>query len=398
MKVAAEMITGLSQSLFIPREDWDRAPFNRWSFQHVREILPTADVWCGTGPVSKLPRNPRPLDEIRFQAARGEISVRQFLDDNFTDGFIVLQHGAIVFERYMNGMHERSAHLSQSVAKSFLGALYGILVQRGVIATRQQVTHYLPELTTTAYAGATIQQVLDMASGVAYDETYTDPFSDVGQTDVASGWKPKPAGDKRDWPGSIWQQILRLKKREADHGSRFLYRSIETDVLAFLAERVTGMRLPELLSREIWQPLGMEESAYYTVDSQGYALADGGLNAALRDYARFGLMVAQDGYMNGRQIVPASWIAETRRANHDLFGPDYRVTMPQGAYHNQFWMSDHRTRTLSCHGVFGQWIHADPDAGIVIVKLSSWPDFLDDARFLEQEAVAAAIKKVLGHG
>jgi CubicO group peptidase (beta-lactamase class C family) len=381
----------------IPRADWDRPPHNRWSFQHVREILPTAEVWRGSGPVSELPRRPFRLDDVRFEAARGELTIQQFLDDNFTDGFIVLNQGAIVFERYMNGMTERSCHLSQSVAKSLTGSLIGILAARGDLKVEGLITDYLPELKATGYDGATLQHVLDMSSGVAYNETYTDPFSDVGQTDVASGWKPKPEGDTRDWPKSIWQQVLRLKRRDAEHGARFNYRSIETDVLAFVAERITGLRLPELISREIWQRLGCEESAYYTVDPEGYALADGGFNATLRDYARFGLMVAQDGAIDGRQVVPAAWLAETRRGDPAQFDADYRATMPFGAYRNQFWLPDYRTRSLNCLGVFGQWIHADPDTGIVIVKLSSWPDFLDDARFVEQEAACVAIKRALIH-
>jgi CubicO group peptidase (beta-lactamase class C family) len=381
----------------IPRADWDRPPHNRWAFHHIREILPTAEVWRGSGPVSDLPRRPFRLDDVRFQAARGELTIRQFLDDNFTDGFIVLKDGAIVFERYMNGMTERSAHLSQSVAKSLTGALIGILSHRGTLDANGLVTDYLPELKTTGYDGATLQHVLDMSSGVAYDETYTDPFSDVGQTDVASGWKPKPAGDTRPWPASIWRQILGLKRRDAEHGARFNYRSIETDVLAFVAERVTGQRLPQLISTEIWQKLGCEENGYYTVDAEGYALADGGFNATLRDYARFGLMIAQDGVMAGRQIVPAAWIAETRRGDPAQFDADYRATMPFGAYRNQFWLPDYRGRATNCLGVFGQWIHADPDTGIVIVKLSSWPDFLDDARYVEQEAACAAVKRALIH-
>lgn len=381
----------------IPRADWDRAPHNRWAFHHIREILPTAEVWRGSGPISDLPRRAFRLDDVRFQAARGELTIRQFLDDNFTDGFIVLKDGAIVFERYMNGMTERSSHLSQSVAKSLTGCLIGILAGRGDLDPAGRITDYLPELKATGYEGATLQHVLDMSSGVAYDETYTDPFSDVGQTDVASGWKPKPEGDTRPWPKSIWWQILGLTRRDAEHGSRFNYRSIETDVLAFVAERVTGRRLPELIATEIWQKLGCEESAYYTVDAEGYALADGGFNATLRDYARFGLMIAQDGRIGDCQVVPSSWIAETRRGDAAQFGADYRQTMPFGAYRNQFWLPDYRGRATNCLGVFGQWIHADPDTRIVIVKLSSWPDFLDDARFVEQEAACAAVKRALIH-
>jgi CubicO group peptidase (beta-lactamase class C family) len=382
----------------VPREDWDRAPWNRWSFQHLREILPTAEVWRGDGPVAEFARCPQNLGAIRFSSARGDISVADFLDNSCTDGFIVLHHGKVVFERYMNGMTERSLHLSQSVAKSFCGALVGIAAAAGAVDPQKPITHYLPELAATAYDGARVQHILDMGSGVAYSEEYTDPYSDVGRTDVASGWKPKPAGDTRDWPRSMWQQVLGLKQREAEHGSRFSYRSIETDVLAFMLERVSGLRLPELLSREIWQKMGMEESACYTVDPEGYALADGGLNACLRDYARFGQMVAQDGFFNRRQIVPEAWIRETRRGNPDLFGAELKATMPRGAYRNQFWIEDFEKPVLECHGVFGQWIHSDPEHDLVIAKLSSWPDFLDDAQFLEARAAAHAIKRALVHG
>ena len=382
----------------VPREDWDRAPWNRWSFQHLREILPSAEVWRGSGPAAMLPRATQNLADIRFTSARGEISVADFLDHAYTDGFIVLRKGKVVFERYMNGMNERSLHLSQSVAKSFTGALIGILAGAKEIDPQKPVTYYLPELKATAYDGALVSHVLDMGSGVAYSEEYTDPYSDIGRTDVASGWKSKPAGDTRDWPRSIWQQVLSLKKKECEHGTRFNYRSIETDVLAFVLERVSGLRLPELLSREIWQKMGMEESAYYTIDPEGYALADGGLNAALRDYARFGQMLAQDGFFNDRQIVPASWIQETRRGDPKLFGADYKVSMPFGAYRNQTWIEDYRKPVLECHGVFGQWIYADPENDFVAAKLSTWPDFLDEAQFLEAHAAIHAIKRELVHG
>ena len=394
------MTDGLSQALKlpatgIPHNDWDRAPWNRWSFQHVREIVPTAEVWRGHRPPHAFKRDLRDLARISFQAARGTITVADFLNDSYTDGFVVLHKGAIVAETYLNNMTPRTLHLSQSVAKSFTGVLAGILAGRGLLDPQAPITDYLPELKTTAYDGAKVQHMLDMGSGVAYSEEYTDPFSDVGQTDVASGWKVKPEGDGRAWPGTMWEQILSLKTKEAEHGSRFLYRSIETDVVTFALERISGLRLPELMSREIWQKLGVEESANYTVDPAGYGLACGGLNATLRDYARFGQMIAQDGFFNGQQIVPAAWIEETRRGNPKLFGADYRATMPKGAYHNQFWIEDFEQPVLECHGVFGQWIYTDPVHDFVAVKLSSWPDFLNDALFLEGKAALHAIKRAL---
>lgn len=382
-------------STIVPRAEWDRAPHNRWTFQHVRQFVPTAEVWRGRLPASILPRAPVPVDEIVYHGEEGASTIGAFLDATYTDGFLVMHRGRVVAERYFGGMHERSLHLSQSVGKSLVGILVGIYAGRGVIDPDAPVTDYLPELEATAYRGATVQHVLDMTSGVAFDETYTDPYSDVGRVDVAAGWKPKPEGDTRHWPGSVFEIILGLKAKDAEHGARFSYRSIETDVLAFALERVSGLRLPEIVSRDLWQPLGAEESASYTVDPTGYGLADGGFNATLRDYARFGEMLTCDGFFNERQVAPLEWVRRCRRGNHDKFTGDYRLATPHGAYSQQFWLEDHRTPVLLCRGVFGQLIYSDPAHEFTAVKLSSWPDFRNVAMLRETLAAINAIKTTL---
>ena len=360
----------------IPKADWDRPPWNRWAFQHIREILPTAEVWRGSGPVHVLPHEKIDLDRLQVNSVSGgQVSLATFLDETFTDGLVVLKDGVIAYERYFNGMGERSLHLSQSVAKSFIGMLFGIFAGRGQIDLTAPLSHYLPELESTGWHGSSVQQVLNMTSGTKFDETYTDPYSDVGQTDVASGWKPVPvdADPNFKWPTDIWNQIVELKNTTRLHGAGFEYRSIETDVLAFCLERVSGKRLPQILSEEIWQKLGMEESANFTVDPAGYALASGGLNATLRDYARFGQMVLQ----NGAGIVPDSFVTVTRSGDHQIFPAPYNVALPQGAYKNQFWIEDRSEEAIMCRGVFGQLIYISWKYSMVLVKLSSWPDFLN---------------------
>ncbi len=371
------IMQGSPPKLRVPFADWDRPPWNRWTFQHVREILPTAEVWRGNGPASPLPQLPDDLVGVEFTLADGTpASVEAFLDDTYTDGFLVLHRGRIVFERYFNGMNERRLHLSQSMAKSVTAAAAGCLIAEGVLDPGKPVTHYLPELTATAYRGAALQQVLDMTSGVRFSEDYTDPFSDVGKIDVASGWRPGPP-DARDFPEHVWELILTLVTLERPHGERFVYRSIETDVLAFAMERATGRRLPELVSELIWQRMGADESACFTLDRAGYALADGGLNATLRDYARFGALYLNEGVFNGHQIVPAAWIKATGMGDHSLFGEPYTLTTPNGAYRNQFWIEDVSRPAIMCRGVFGQLIYIDAARDLVVVKLSSWPDFLN---------------------
>ena len=276
------------------------------------------------------------------------------LDETYTDGFLVLKDGAIVYERYFNGMSERTLHLSQSMAKSVTGMMFGMLAGRGVVDPARPVTDYLPELAATGWAGASVQHVLDMTTGVRFSEEYVDRYSDIGQVDVASGWKPVPPGSDPGfrWPAHMWELILRLTETARPHGAAFEYRSIESDVLAFVMERATGKRLAELVSEEIWQKIGADESACFTVDSAGYALADGGFNATLRDYARFGLMILD----NGGGIVPPDWIEATRNGTH---GSEYNDVFPEGSYRNQFWIEDPRSRTLMCRGVFGQLIHIE---------------------------------------
>jgi CubicO group peptidase (beta-lactamase class C family) len=369
---------GSPPSLVVPKPDWDRAPWNRWAFQNIRQILPTQEVWRGAGPIRTLPRLDRDLDGLEVRSVAGEACrLVDLLDETYTDGFLVLKNGAIVYERYFNGMDERTLHLSQSVAKSVTAGAAGSLIGKGIFSVDALVTDYLPELSVTAYSGARIQNVLDMTSGVRFDETYVNPYADVGQLDVSSGWKPPPADSDPSfrWPRHVFEQILGLRTLERDHGQNFAYRSIETDVLAFCLERAAGLRLPELISREIWQRIGAEESACMTVDPAGYALASGGFNATLRDYGRFGLVYLE----NGAGLFPASWVEATRSGNHQMFGPPYTDSLPQGAYRNQWWIEDPQSRSLMARGVFGQLIYVNWDHDIVAVKLSSWPDFLNTA-------------------
>ena len=368
------IMQGSPPALVPPKADWDRPPWNRWSFQNIRQILPTVEVWRGNGPIRPLPHRERNLDGVRFSGADGApTTLAQFLDESYTDGFLVLKDGAIACERYFNGMGERTLHLSQSVAKSVTAAAAGVLAGKGLLDVSAPVTHYLPELEATAYRGATLQHVLDMTSGVAFDETYTDPCSDVGQLDVSSGWKPPPAESNPafQWPPHVFAQIMGLTRQEAPHGARFSYRSIETEVLGFCMERAAGKRLAQIVSEEIWMPMGAEQSASFTVDAAGSALASGGFNATLRDYARLGQLYLDQ----GGGIIPAAWIEATRNGDPSVFGAPYTDVLPGGAYRNQWWVENQQSRALYARGVFGQIIYVNWDHRMVAVKLSSWPDF-----------------------
>jgi len=377
----------------IPRRDWDRAPWNRWTFQHVREMVPTAQVWRGEGPASLLPEAHQDIERIGFEVDGRRDTIAGFLDTSFNDGLLVLHRGKIVAERYHNGMNAHTLHLSQSVAKSVVGTVTGILVGRGIVDPAAPLTEYLPELGATAYRGATVQNVLDMTSGVVFDETYTALDSHMAKIDAASGWKERRHAD---WPASVWELILTLTEAECAHDASFRYRSIETDVLSFVLQRATATPLAELVSRELWAPMGAGEDACFTVDTAGYALGDGGFNATLRDYGRFALLHLGRGEIDGRRIVPAAWIEEiTAGARPALFGGVYHEVLPEGAYHNQFWVEGGASRAYMARGVFGQLIYIDPAADFAAVVLSSWPDFVDAVRTRTAIAAVRAIRDAL---
>ncbi|MFH0296429.1 serine hydrolase [Bradyrhizobium sp. 31Argb] len=377
----------------LPRSGWSRPPMHRWTFQHIREMTPTAQVWRGPGPVMPLSENRQELGSVAFTFDGRALTFDGFLADTATDGMLVLHRGAIVYERYFNDMKPHSQHLSMSMAKSMVGMVAGILVRRGVLDPAAPVTRYLPELARTAYSGATLQHVLDMTTGVVFDESYTTPGSHMVKLGYACGWR---VNDNPDWPRTLWELILTLTEQERPHGSLFQYRSIETDVLGFVLERVTATSLSELVSRELWGPMGAQEDGYFTVDHGGFALADGGFCASLRDYGRFAQLIINGGRHGDRQVIPSSWIEETRNnGNTELFQGFFRETLPVGAYHNKWWIEDPKGRAMLARGIFGQLIYIDPESEYAFVKLSTWPEVTSVPRAREAIAAAHAIRRAL---
>lgn len=377
----------------IPLIDWDRAPWNRWTFQRVQQIVPTAPIRRGPT-ASALPAASGHLNDFSYTGANGQkTTFAAMLDATYTDAIFVWKNGAVLHESYHNGMDSRSLHLLQSVSKSLTSAAAGCLIADGLLDPAAPITTYLPELAQTAWNGARLQHVLDMTSGTRFSEAYTRPDSDVGIMDYASGWKPAPAGiDASAWPTCMWDQITSLTVADAPHGTRFAYRSIETDVLAHAMERVSAKRMPQILSERLWQPMGAAEDANITVDAAGYGLACGGISASLRDMARFGLMLLNDGRVDGRQVIPAAWCHDIRHGPHGLYDESNYKAWPNGAYRNQFWVEDSRLGRHYCFGVFGQMVMVAPDTGFMAVKLSSWPDFVSERNYHQTMLALRAIE------
>ncbi|MGR3760272.1 serine hydrolase domain-containing protein [Roseobacteraceae bacterium NS-SX3] len=355
-------------------DNWDLPPFNRWSFQNMRSLFPTAAVRAGKAPPREFASAHQDLSEIAFTSFDGQpLTVGSWFWEGYTDGLLVMQGDRIIWERYANDLAPDTAHLGQSVSKSLVGTLAGVLHHDGLLDLAEPLQDIVPELGRCGYAGCTVDQALDMLSGVRFTEDYGLPGSDMTRVDVASGWRPVRNGEIKP---TIRDVILSLPQ-ERPHGEAFSYRSIETDVIAWVLERVAGQDLATLLSERMWQRVGCEHDGFFTVDEAGTALADGGFNATLRDYARFGKMVLDGGRADGQQIVPSAWIEGIcSGADPSKFGAHYTQLSPKGAYRRFWWVHDPGQAVFMARGVFGQLIFIDRRSGILIVNLSSWPDYL----------------------
>jgi CubicO group peptidase (beta-lactamase class C family) len=368
--------------------NWQRAPANRWAYQHMGQLIPSARIGRGDGPILELPPDPFDLDGVAFQTQSGEpATLADLLESSYTDGFIALRRGRLVAERYFNGMTRHTRHLLQSVSKSITGALAGALSEEGALDAKALLTDYVQELSGTSFEGATVRHLLDMTAGTRFSEDYDDPASDVRLYETAAGWRPPQDGEADT---DLLRYMLDLPNHHS-HGEVFEYRSILSDLLAVVLERAAGDRFADALSHLVWARLGAEDDAEVTVDRRGNPMTDGGISVTLRDLARFGQLYLQGGSTLGCQVVPAWWVADTRYADEhcrttflaseeaaeSMCAPAQQACYPKGHYRNQWWVLDPQRGVMMGSGIFGQYVYVDATANVVLAKLSSLPDPLD---------------------
>jgi CubicO group peptidase (beta-lactamase class C family) len=381
-------------------DNWLRAPFNRWSLQHVDQVVPTARVRRGPE-VWELPRADRDdLDGLAFESDGVRTTLEEWLVASATDGLVVLHRGEVVWERLLNGMEPDTLHLAFSVTKSVVATLAGILVGRGLLHPDGAVTDVLPELAGTSWEGATVRQALDMRTGTRFSEVYEDVDGDTGMFAQAIGWDPRVT------PGVPTDTYAFLAAMEADrsHGGSFDYRTPLSSLLGWLCERATGARLPELLSRELWAPMGAEHDARIAVDGIGNGFAGGGFVASLRDLARFGELWRRGGAGPYGRVIPEAWVADTWAG-----GPDSREAFvaskdepdpdhPHAFYRNKWWVLDPPGREMPAIGIHGQWITVMEPAELVVARVSSEPVADDVAAERSYLAAVDAIARAVAGG
>ncbi len=328
------------------------------TFRNIDRLFPTRIVRRGeTSQV--LPVNLQSLSEFRVNTNNTSYDLYDVLSLNRVSGLLILHKGEVVFEKYLLGNDEHTRWMSMSMVKSITATLVGAAINDGYIdSIDDAIVQYLPRLKGSAYDGVSIRQLLQMSSGVAWNETYTDPNSDRRRMLEAQ------IGQQ---PGAILDLMAALP-RAAEPGTRWNYSTGETHVVGALLRAAIDRPIADYLSEKIWSKIGMQADANWWLESpDGLEVGGSGLSATLRDYARFGLFVLNDGVINGERVLPEGWVAEAS-ARQSLGGEviDY----------GYMWWPLHG-RSFSAVGIFGQHIFVDPDRQLVVAVWSAQPKPLD---------------------
>jgi len=307
-------------------------PAIRWSVVHMREFAPTVNVYRGLGASSPLVYELNSgIDTITFTpwGETGKMTWEASLYKNYTDGMLIMHRGKVVYEKY------------------------------------------IPELAGSAFGDATVRQVMDMTTGLAFSENYADPNAEI--------WAFSAAGNsmlnQEGYEGPVgYFEYLQTVKKEGEHGEAFGYRTVNTDALGWIISRVTGQKLSDYLSERIWKQLGMEQDAYYQIDALGTPFAGGGFNAGLRDLARFGEMIRNGGVYNGQRIIPEAAVADIEKGgNKTAFAQSVYNKLEGWSYRNMWRMTHNEHDAFAARGVHGQTIYIDPAAEMVLVRRASHP-------------------------
>lgn len=351
-------------------------PQIRWTLSHMRELAPSTAIWRANSAPSDLGAVPHgsdsSIDALAFTDLQGrKLTWARSLQQTYTDGILVLHRGRRIYERYFGALQAHRPHACFSITKSYAATLAATLLHEGALDQNKTVSHYLPEMTGTAYEDATLRQLLDMQIGVQYSELYSDPKAHIWDYGRAGGLRPR--GPDYAGPGNFYAYLRTLRK-EGAHGAAFAYKTVNTEVMCWVMKRVTGVALEELLSQRIWSQIGCEEDGYLTVDTIGVAMGGGGMSASLRDLCRFGELMRCDGAWQGKQVIPAEVIADIRRGSDPAkFAMAGYALLPGYSYRNMWWVSHDALGVFEGRGIHGQRLYIAPQAELVIARFSSHP-------------------------
>ena len=345
-------------------------PINRWSFSHIREVIPTVNIERSQDRVLNLKKSQNYTHNFSLNYDGQTQSINEIVKKRFIDGIIILKNDEILFEQYYGNLTEDKPHLMNSISKSVVGLLAGKLEQDGLIDFDKPVSYYVPELSKSGWGTDSLRLVLDMKDGSDYSEDYPDFTTTFRIQDCAIGWTNADYCPEKIENG-LYNFLPTIGRKESNKGT-FKYRSGSTDVIGWVLEKASGKPLANLISEYIWKPMGAEFDAYITVDESGFVLADHGMNSTLRDLSRIGLLVLNEGKAFDQQIIPAEFIRDMH-VHEDPNWP-YDVSDGTSPYYRSFWWGKgNEERDLNGYGIHGQLLRVSPQAEMVVAIYSTWP-------------------------
>jgi CubicO group peptidase (beta-lactamase class C family) len=326
--------------------------------RNMKRIFPWRDIAASPVPVM-FPKAEKSLPN-EFQFDGGTKKLDEFLLRTQTTSLVVIKNGTIISEKYFQGADEKSQFTSWSVAKSFLSTMVALAIKDGLIKSLDdRAEQYVPELKGKAYGSVTIKQLLQMSSGIKFDETYTNQLSDINMLFY-----------RVFLAGASINEVVSGYEREVPAGTRFKYISSDSQVLSWVLTKASGMPLSQYIQTRLWAPLGMESSAYWSIEREGGAeVAYCCLNATARDFAKLGQLYLDQGKWKGQQFLPEGWVKEATRPSFDYLKPEASALKIRG-YQYQWWVPAVHDGEYFANGVWGQMIWVSEKTNTVIVKTS----------------------------
>lgn len=349
------------------------------NFSSMETMAPTKAL-ISSGPVRTLTPKPAELPDT-FKYKDKIISMDEWLKDSSATALVVVKGENLVFEDYYQGTQALDKRISWSMAKSYLSALFGIAVGEGKIPDiNAAVTDYVPNLKGTGYDNVTIKNVLQMSSGVYFNEDYGDFNSDINRF----GRIMALGGSFDDFAATLKQDP------KHEQGTYMHYVSIDTHVIGMVLRAATGTPIMDYMQEKLWRKLGNESDAYYITDTTGEPMVLGGLNIISRDYARMGMLYRDHGQYNGEQIVPKQWVEDSITADAAHLVPGLRDSASTNfGYGYQWWIPENPNGEFLALGIYGQYIYINRPKNVVIVKNSAHLGFMDNHYASKDIAVAA---------
>lgn len=386
-------MTETLQRADITLANWRVHPFSRYSFQHVAEFVPVADIVMPSGQEPASPGEAALAGLALTDRDGSAIAPGAHLRRSHTDHLVVMRNGVVVAEWLADHADPARAHLVFSISKSVTGMLAGIAAQEGHLDPDAPIVRYVPSMQGSTYGSATVRHLLDMTVDIDFDEEYLDDGGAFDRYRRVMLWNPERPDSS---PETMEAFLATLGGLGHGHGNRFTYASPNSDLLGLVIERATGVRLHLYLAEKLWRPMGAHGAAFVTVDRVGTARTAGGVCITTRDLARLGQLVLDGGRTSkGAQIIPSAWI-DDMRTNGDRaawVNGNFSDMFEYGRYRSCWYDVGDERGSFAAVGIHGQWLWCDPVSDVVIAKTSSRPAASDDAETALEILILGQIAK-----